>query len=99
MTGYVWPLIVTVAVEPAGTLPLRSGVVSLVLLSPFTPESVVGLKPTEGVTITVGITIPTVLLTSAPSVLTLPAASENLLLATLTEPLTALPTVGVKVAV
>ena len=33
VTGWVWPLMVTVAVEPVGTLPVSSGVGSLVLLS------------------------------------------------------------------
>ena len=97
VTGYLTPLTVTLAVEPAGTLPFRVGVLSLVVLSPKTPLSLGAVAVSAPVTVALVLSV-TLLLASWPSLLRLPAASANLSLATLIEPL--LPVVdGVKVAV
>ena len=61
--------------------------------------SVVLLAATAIVGRTVSTAIVTVLFALAPSLLKLPASSENVLLATLTTPLAVLLAVGVKVAV
>ena len=85
------------AALPAGTLPESSGVLSLVLLSLGMPAalSLVGLRLPLVLTLVARVTL---LLASAPSALKLPAASENLVLATLMVAL--LPVAaGVKMAV
>ena len=96
-------MIVTVALAPAGTLPTRSGVASLVLLSLGTPV-VLSLTAASWPLAAALVASVTVLLASWPSLLRLPAASENLSLATLMVALAGVPVpvpvlVGVKVAV
>ena len=86
---------VTKAVLPVGAVPLRAGVVSLVLLSPVVPLS---LLPASWPSVVALVARVTVLLVSAPSLLRLAAASVNLSLATLMVALLAV-LLGVKVAV
>ena len=91
------PLILTLAVLPGGTLPDSSGVLSLVLLSLGVPVllSLTDDRPPLTAALVLSVTV---LLASLPSVLKLPAASLNLVLATLM--LALVPVLaGVKVAV
>jgi len=88
---------VTVAVEPVGTLPVSSGVGSLVLLSLGMPVALSLLGESWPLASALVVRL-TVLLASRPSLLLLPAASWNLSDATLM--LALVPVLaGVKVAV
>ncbi len=88
---------VTVAVDPAGILPVRLGVESLVFWSFGMPVVLSLAEEREPVTVALVFKV-TVLFASDPSALRLPATSENLLLATLRVAVVA-PLLGVKVAV
>ena len=65
---------------PVGAVPLKAGVVSLVVLSPLVPLSLADASWPVMVELVANVTV---LLASAPSLLRLPAASENLSLAML----------------
>ena len=89
------PLRVTSTAEPGAALPAMVGVLSAVLLSAGVPVSDGAAKAP----VMLPMTKETLLLTSPPSVLALPAASLNLPLSTAMTALTLAIALGVKVAV